>query len=544
MSNPIPYGDAPVAARITSPGRAIVAAQVSVAQTEFPATVQVGTVTELHPRQSPTVTNSGTSEAAVLDFGLPRAWGIGVRNTTTLEPGSDATVTKVEQGNNVLLDFGIPKGEKGDTGEPGADATAIYGDPVTVDKGGTGKANGNRLAYYCECSQSVADNAITITGEIDGYADAIGNVIFVQVANQGNNTHLANLVITSGGETVATYALRMGSNASLQATPPSSATTMRKMVYGFIVTAEGVATAIQQVKAQADIVCTNNPIATFANPMQYENLTVAGSMVDNYTKERYAISNACTNMVRLLPANVDAIRPKYFDIVICKGALWARYCDVLGSSAISSGGHYMLSQGDLRSCFGDLGVVYKFTRMVRYIGTVTYTVVETGADGSQTVDIGEGESVQIASTTATLDMSEVTSNLEARITFTDSDGALTNVKITKYWAFPLTSGYTSLACDYSDTGLTITRDGGWSQAALDATIALDTLTTSTTFSIPREHNPLHEVTAWAVCSDGGMVSLTATPGTSTGTLTVSLAPNTTTANGTLRASLIWPSRRS
>lgn len=36
------------------------------------ATVQVGTVTKLAPGSDPTITNSGTPNAAVLDFGIPQ----------------------------------------------------------------------------------------------------------------------------------------------------------------------------------------------------------------------------------------------------------------------------------------------------------------------------------------------------------------------------------------------------------------------------------------------------------------------------------------
>ena len=541
MTNPIPYGDAPVAARITSPGRAIVAAQVSVAQTEFPATVQVGTVTELHPRQSPTVTNSGTSEAAVLDFGLPRAWGIGVRSTTTLEPGSDATVTKVEQGNNVLLDFGIPKGEKGDTGDPGADATAIYGDPVTVDKGGTGASNGNRLAYYCHCTQTVTDTTSTLTGEIEGYQDAIGNVIFIRAQSIGSNKRPTTLVITSGGETVATYNLKMGGRANGGVAVGSTPELRNRFAFGVVISEDGTATAIQQPHTQDSLVAVHGPISTFSNPTVYENLTAAGSYTsDNYTAATYAISNACTNLVSSLSSDVFAIRPKYFDIVIRKRAIWLRYCDSIASAAISSGGHYTLSQSTLRPIFDDLGEINKFMRQMRYIGTLTYTVVETGEAGSQTFELAEGESAQIGSTTATLDLSMV-GTTEARITFTDEDTALSDVKISKYWAFPLTQMDTTAYLETSSTGITITRDGGWCQAALDVEVSLDTLTTSTTFSIPRGFIPKHPVSAWAVTSGGGMVELRAEKTSlAAGTLTVSLAPNTTLSSGTLRASLIWP----
>lgn len=539
MSNPIPYGDAPVAARITSPGRAIVAAQVSVTQTEFPATVHVGDVTALNPDQNPTVANSGTSESAILDFGIPKAWNIVANSTTTLEPGSDATVTRSEQGGNILLDFGIPKGEKGDTGEAGADATAIYGDPVTVAHGGTGKADGTRLAYFADCSCATTDNSTTCTGEIEGYSHAIGNVIVAKIDRIPANAHPATLVITSGGETVAEYALKMGAPLNGALFNLSGDTTLRRnMAMEFVVTADGVATAIQQPWMPTQLICTNNPVASFSSPDQYENLTVAGSLTGNYTKEQYAISNACTNLVSNMAGKVDAIRQKYFDIVIRKGSLWLRYCDTTTPASITNGGHITLSQSPLRNVFSDLREVNKFTRSMRFIGTLTYTDVATDSAMSQTFELAEGGEEQIGSTTATLSLSLVTSNLESRITLNDPDGALADAKITKYWAFPISDAVTEIT--EQAEGISIRRDGPWCMCVLDATIALDVLTTETTFAIPRGMLPDEPVSAWAVCSDGHMVELRAeATSTNAGTLTVRLSPNTTDANGNLRASIMW-----
>lgn len=539
MSNPIPYGDAPVAARITSPGRAIVAAQVSVAQAEFPATVQVGDVMALEPDQNPTVANSGTSESAILDFGIPKAWNIVANSTTTLEPGSDATVTRSEQGGNILLGFGIPKGEKGDTGEPGADATAIYGDPVTVAHGGTGKTDGTRLAYYADCSCVTTNNETTCTGEIEGYSHAIGNVIVAKIAYIPANAHPTTLVITSGGETVVQYTTRMGAVLGLSQSSLSADTAGRRnMAMLFVVTTDRHVTAVQQPWMQNQLICTNNPVATFSGPEQYENLTVAGSLVGNFTKERYAISNACTNLVSDLSGKVDAIRPKYFDIVVRKGSLWLRYCDTPVPASISNGDHVTLSQTQLRNAFSDLREVNKFTRSMRFIGTLSYTDVATETAMTQSFELAEGGEEQIGSTTATMSLSLVTSSLESRITLNDPDGALSDAKITKYWAFPIADAVTEIT--EQSEGISIRRDGPWCMCVLDATIALDALTTETTFSIPCGMLPDEPVSAWAVCSDGHMVELRAeATSTTAGTLTVKLAPNGTDASGNLRASIMW-----
>ena len=101
------------------------------------ATVAVGTVKQLAPGSTPTVTNAGTSSNAVFDFGIPvgqtgakgdkgeqgdrgatgakgadgAAATIVVKSTTTLSPGSQATVVNAGTSNAAQLEFGIPKGD-------------------------------------------------------------------------------------------------------------------------------------------------------------------------------------------------------------------------------------------------------------------------------------------------------------------------------------------------------------------------------------------------------------------------------------------------
>ena len=61
---------------------------------------------------------------------------VDVGTTTTLAPGSSATVTNSGTSSAAVFDFGIPKGEKGDKGEPGKDGTGAG--TVTEVKGGPG----------------------------------------------------------------------------------------------------------------------------------------------------------------------------------------------------------------------------------------------------------------------------------------------------------------------------------------------------------------------------------------------------------------------
>lgn len=109
------------------------------------ATIRVGTTTTLLPGSEATVTNSGTSSAAVFNFGIPAgekgepgeagpagaqgpqgpagadgkdgvAATITIGSVTTGEPGSDAAVTNSGTPTDAILNFKIPRGESGGSG--------------------------------------------------------------------------------------------------------------------------------------------------------------------------------------------------------------------------------------------------------------------------------------------------------------------------------------------------------------------------------------------------------------------------------------------
>ena len=100
------------------------------------ATITVGTTSTGNPGTSASVTNSGTSSAAVFNFVIPRgadgqngtngqdgapgaAATITVGSTTTGGAGTNASVTNSGTSSAAVLDFVIPKGDTGDTGATG-----------------------------------------------------------------------------------------------------------------------------------------------------------------------------------------------------------------------------------------------------------------------------------------------------------------------------------------------------------------------------------------------------------------------------------------
>lgn len=103
------------------------------------ATISVGTTTTLAAGSSASVTNSGTTSAAVFNFSIPKgdtgatgpqgpqgiqgpqgnAATISVGTTTTLAAGSSATVTNAGTSSAAVFNFAIPQGATGATGPTG-----------------------------------------------------------------------------------------------------------------------------------------------------------------------------------------------------------------------------------------------------------------------------------------------------------------------------------------------------------------------------------------------------------------------------------------
>jgi hypothetical protein len=109
--------------------------------------VQVGTVTALPSGTTPTVTNTGQYDTAVLNFGLPQG-PVGPANTlsvgtvTTGAAGSSAGATITGTAPNQTLNLAIPKGDKGDaaTIAVGSTTTGLPGTNASVTNSGNSAA--------------------------------------------------------------------------------------------------------------------------------------------------------------------------------------------------------------------------------------------------------------------------------------------------------------------------------------------------------------------------------------------------------------------
>ena len=139
------------------------------------ATIAVGTVSTLTPGSNATVQNAGTSSAAVFNFGIPQgakgdpgqngqdgqdgqdgaAATIAVGTVSTLTPGSNATVTNAGTSSAAVFNFGIPQGAKGDPGNDGSD-----GQDATITVGSTAVNFGQSTSSVVITNSGTASAAV------------------------------------------------------------------------------------------------------------------------------------------------------------------------------------------------------------------------------------------------------------------------------------------------------------------------------------------------------------------------------------------------
>ena len=118
------------------------------------ATIAVGSTTTGNPGTNASVTNSGTSSAAIFDFTIPRgadgqngqdgsAATIAVGNVSTGSAGSSASVTNTGTSSAAVFDFVIPRGDTGAAGQDGQDGQDGSAATITVGSTTTGNAGTN-----------------------------------------------------------------------------------------------------------------------------------------------------------------------------------------------------------------------------------------------------------------------------------------------------------------------------------------------------------------------------------------------------------------
>ena len=103
-------------------------------------TLTIGSVETLEAGSAATVSNSGTIEKAVLDFGIPAGFDgkdgaaatVAIGTVTTGEPGTTASVTNVGTDTAAVLNITIPRGDNGKDGTGAGDVVAAADNTFTA----------------------------------------------------------------------------------------------------------------------------------------------------------------------------------------------------------------------------------------------------------------------------------------------------------------------------------------------------------------------------------------------------------------------------
>lgn len=170
------------------------------------ATISAGTASSLPAGSSPTVTNSGTSSAAVFNFGIPKgdkgdkgdtgatgaAATITVGSTTTGAAGTNASVTNTGTSGAAVLNFTIPRGDKGETGATGA--TGATGQAATVAVGSTTTLTpGSNATVTNSGTSSAATFNFGIPQGVKGDTGSVKSAYVTSLPSTGNeNTYYLN----------------------------------------------------------------------------------------------------------------------------------------------------------------------------------------------------------------------------------------------------------------------------------------------------------------------------------------------------------------
>lgn len=197
------------------------------------ATITVGNTTTGNPGTNASVTNSGNTGAAILNFTIPRgdkgdkgdkgdtgdkgdAATIAVGTTTTGAAGTNASVTNSGTSSAAVFDFTIPRGDKGDQGDTGdkGDAATVTVGTVTTGAPGTNASVVNSGTSYAavldftiprgDQGQAGSGSGDMLAADYDpnGYVQAAGGIADYVTAHEPTKT---SDLLNDGSDGTAQY---------------------------------------------------------------------------------------------------------------------------------------------------------------------------------------------------------------------------------------------------------------------------------------------------------------------------------------------------
>jgi hypothetical protein len=263
--------------------------------------VTVGSVTNLPTGSTPTVTNTGVNDTAVLNFGLPQgpAGTVQVGTTTTAAAGTNASVAATGTPENRVLSFTIPRGDqgvqgiqgfKGDTGNTGP-ANALSIGTVTAGPTAaatiTGTAPNQTLNLTLQQSALLSSAKTTLTGNgtlrtfsVNGLRSSDPNHVIVAI-NGVTQEPTADYLVNQGSGTITfTTAIPNGAKIVVVALGLYSPTTQRdpdNYIHAFALNTAGTF-SYYGLLLNSDIPATGSAAAVAKWIITRSALTTAGAV--------------------------------------------------------------------------------------------------------------------------------------------------------------------------------------------------------------------------------------------------------------------------
>ena len=246
--------------------------------------VTVGSVTNLPTGATPTVTNTGTNDTAVLNFGLPQgpAGTVNVGTTTTGAAGTNASVAATGTPENRVLNFTIPRGDQGIQGIQGLQGNTGPVGPAnslsigTVTAGPTaaasitGTAPNQTLNLTLQQSALLSSAKTTLTGNgilntfsVTGLKSSDPNHVIVSINGVVQEPTTDYLVNQGAGTITFTTAIPNGAKIVVVALGLYSPTTQRdpdNFIHSFALNTAGTF-SYYGLLLNSDIPATGSPAA-------------------------------------------------------------------------------------------------------------------------------------------------------------------------------------------------------------------------------------------------------------------------------------------